>query len=73
MLKLQGCNPYPLSSYLKALGILRLIVEHRKDPNAKGYWFDDSFILNTSISQDELIDFFFTGISTNPISCALEW
>jgi CRISPR-associated protein Csx17 len=67
MLKLQGCNPYPLSSYLKALGILRLIVEHHKDPNAKGYWLDDSFILSTSISQDELIDFFLREYQPTPL------
>ena len=31
---LTGCSPVPLAHYLKALGILRLIVEQRADGEA---------------------------------------
>jgi CRISPR-associated protein Csx17 len=67
MPKLAGCNPYPLSSYLKALSVLRLIVEHRKDISAKGYWLDDCFIINTQISENELVDFFLHEYQPTPL------
>jgi hypothetical protein len=34
---LHGCTPEPLMSYLKALGILRLVAE-QADPEARGAW-----------------------------------
>src|SRR5699024_2967033 len=34
---LEGCNPLPLSAYLKALGILRLVAE-QVDAEATGSW-----------------------------------
>lgn len=45
-LKLSGCMPEPLMSYLKALGILRLVSE-QKDPEARGWWKDDVFWLRS--------------------------
>jgi CRISPR-associated protein Csx17 len=36
-LELRGCTPEPLMSYLKALGILRLVSE-QKDNNTRGWW-----------------------------------
>ena len=39
---LEGCTPEPLMSYLKALGILRIIAE-QKDPDARGCWRDGAF------------------------------
>ncbi len=35
--ELTGCIPIPLSHYLKALGILRLVSE-QVDTDAKGWW-----------------------------------
>ena len=34
---LHGCAPEPLMSYLKALGVLRLVAE-QADSEAKGAW-----------------------------------
>jgi CRISPR-associated protein Csx17 len=51
---LNGCTPEPLSSYLKALGVLRLIVEQGKDRDAKGSWQIRGFVLETQLSPDEL-------------------
>ena len=64
---LQGCTPEPLASYLKALGILRLIVEQKQDRKAKGYWQNDTFILTTSLSQDDLEKFFLYQYEPTPL------
>lgn len=45
-LELCGCTPEPLMSYLKSLGILRLISE-QKDGDARGWWKDDVFWLRS--------------------------
>ncbi len=67
MIKLSGCKPEPLAHYLKALGILRLVVEQGLDPKAKGYWHDNSFILDTSITAERLLDFFLNEYQPTPI------
>ena len=43
-LELTGCSPEPLMSYLKALGIFRLVAE-QKDKDARAWWQNDSFCL----------------------------
>lgn len=43
---LPGCTPEPLMSYLKALGILRLVSE-QKDGEARGWWQNDVFWLRS--------------------------
>ena len=54
---LAGCSPTPLAHYLKAVGILRLVAE-QKDPNCRGAWRDDNFVLATVLSREELEGFF---------------
>lgn len=63
---LHGCSPEPLSNYLKALGILRLVVE-KLDPKAKGYWCNDTFMLATAKSEQELVDFFLNDYQPTPL------
>ena len=46
--ELAGCTPEPLMTYLKALGILRLVSE-QKDPAARGWWKNDVFCLRSSL------------------------
>ncbi|KYC38583.1 hypothetical protein WA1_35960 [Scytonema hofmannii PCC 7110] len=67
MLRLSGCTPIPLSHYLKALGVLRLVVEQRFDPNAKGFWMDDSFVLATELSPNDLVQFFLYDYKPTPL------
>jgi CRISPR-associated protein Csx17 len=67
MIKLSGCKPEPLAHYLKALGVLRLVVEQGLDPQAKGYWHDRSFFLDTSITEEQLLDFFLNEYAPTPI------
>lgn len=64
---LWGCTPEPLSNYLKALGVLRLIVEQKQDPQAKGYWHNDAFVLATRLTQDELEKFFLYHYQPTPL------
>ncbi len=51
---LKGCSPAPLAHYLKALGILRLIVEQGADREARGWWQDECFCLLSTLSRDQL-------------------
>lgn len=64
---LRGCTPEPLSNYLKALGVLRLIVEQKQDPQAKGYWHNDDFVLVTRLTQDQLETFFLYQYKPTPL------
>ncbi len=57
-LVLTGCVPTVLASYLKALGIHRLISE-QLDPGATAYWdADDRFVLCSTADRGELLRFF---------------
>jgi CRISPR-associated protein Csx17 len=66
-ISLPGCTPEPLSSYLKALGVLRLLVEQGQDPKAKGYWQNDVFFLVTCLSEKELEQFFLHQYQPTPL------
>lgn len=45
---LGGCSPTPLASYLKALGVLRLLGEQRPQWQVRGAWRADHFVLKSS-------------------------
>ena len=62
---LSGCKPRPLGSYLRALGVLRIVAE-QADPGARGYWRDDGFILLTRLDEDALSAFFLHAWQPNP-------
>ncbi len=66
---LSGCNSEPLISYLKALGVLRLVSEDREhgDPKVRGAWKDGAFVLYSKLSREELVDFFLTHYAPSPI------
>ncbi len=66
VVELPGCTPEPLMSYLKALGVLRLVSE-QADPQALGYWSQDRFVLESKLSRDELVDFFLKDYAPTPI------
>lgn len=63
---LSGCTPGPLMSYLKALGVLRLVSE-QKDSAACGSWEADIFRLRTSLDNKELLAFFVDQYAPTPI------
>lgn len=64
---LPGCTPTPLASYLKALGILRLVAE-QADPDVRGWWQDDCFHLRTRLDEAALQRFFLEDYRPSPIA-----
>lgn len=64
---LDGCTAIPLSSYLKALGVLRLITEQGKDEHARGWWDGWGFRLMTCLSKEDLERFFVEEYCPTPI------
>ncbi|MFY7925887.1 MAG: type I-G CRISPR-associated protein Cas8g1/Csx17 [Aquidulcibacter sp.] len=64
--RLEGCPPQPLASYLKALGIFRLVAE-QADPQALGFWRDERFVLRTSLDEAALLTFFCESYAPSPI------
>ncbi|MGC2238223.1 MAG: type I-U CRISPR-associated protein Csx17 [Pyrinomonadaceae bacterium] len=63
---LRGCAPEPLIHYLKALGVMRLVAE-QLDKNVRGAWTADGFLLETTATEDDLIDFFLNKYEPTPI------
>lgn len=73
-IELAGCQPVPLASYLKSLGILRLISSEANhvcgkaaDPQARGMWRGERFWLETSLDEEELLQFFLQDYAPSPI------
>ena len=71
---LPGCSPTPLASYLKALGVLRLIVSSTSnasgtaaDPQARGWWESERFHLHTRLDREALTRFFLEDYAPSPI------
>lgn len=63
---LRGCAPEPLIHYLKALGILRLVAE-QLDPQVRAAWDDDTFMLETEKTKEDLVDFFLNRYRPTPL------
>lgn len=64
--QLFGARPEPLASYLKGLGVLRLVAE-QTDPEATGRWSDDGFVLGTTLTDDQLTEFFLERYRPTPV------
>lgn len=64
--ELGGCAPRPLGHYLKALGILRLVVE-QADAEARGWWASERFQLSTSLDAAALQRFFLHDYQPTPL------
>jgi len=63
---LPGCHPVPLASYLKGLGLFRLVAE-QVDPDARCYWKNEGFVLVSNLDADKLIDFLLNQYRPSPI------
>lgn len=64
-IKLGGCSPTPLASYLKALGILRLL--SARHPETKAAWRNESLLLQTPLTREEMEQFFLHGYQPTPV------
>lgn len=66
-LALKGCTYEPLSSYLSALAVLRLVSE-QKDSDTKGWWDDlGVFHLDSCLDEESLVNFFLEEYRPTPI------
>ena len=65
-IELGGCTPEPLMSYLKALGIFRIVAE-QSDGNARAWWKNDTFFLHSMLDREELTAFFLDEYKPTPI------
>lgn len=65
-IRLGGCTATPFGSYLKSLGILRLVA-CQADPGARGWWESDIFALDSTLSGDGLARFFLDRYEPTPI------
>ena len=63
---LAGCTAEPLSHYLKALGLLRLVAE-QADHQARGCWLPGGFLLETSLTEQEIEAFFLEQYVPTPV------
>ncbi len=71
---LDGCASAPLASYLKALGVLRLISSdthhvdgQAADPKARGWWEGERFHIRTTLGRPALCAFFLDEYAPSPI------
>ena len=72
--RLDGCAPIPLASYLKALGVLRLVSSPGNNVNgeaadsaARGWWQNERFHLRTRLDRKALLRFFLDDYAPSPI------
>ena len=62
---LAGCNPTPLASYLKGLGVLRILSDY--DPTLKGVWIGQHFRLTSRKSMELLRHYLLDKYAPTPI------
>lgn len=65
-IELDGCAPEPLQSYLKALGIFR-VLSQQVDPTVRAYWRGDQYFLQSPIDASSIRDFFLHRYRPQPI------
>lgn len=65
-IELTGCTPEPLMSYLKSLGIIRLVSE-QVDPGAVGCWRNDHLLLRSKMDEKGLLRFLREEYRPTPI------
>ncbi len=63
---LDGTAPTPLASYLKALGVLRLVSE-QVDSEARGSWRDGRFVLISALDRTRLEHFVLDEYAPTPL------
>ena len=63
---LSGCASTPLASYLKALGVFRIIAT-QADASARGCWHQGRFKLDSQLDGDQLVAFFLKRYEPSPL------
>jgi CRISPR-associated protein Csx17 len=62
---LGGCSPTPLASYLKALGVLRLL--SARHPETRAAWRNESLLLQTPLTREQMEQFFLHDYQPTPV------
>lgn len=65
-LRLPGCQPSPLSGYLKALGLLR-VISRQTDESARGRWSAGAFELRSTLDEGQLTAFLLERYEPSPV------
>ena len=65
-IQLTGCPFQPMSAYLKALAIFRLVAE-QADTNARAFWDNEYFVLVSKLEKPDLVDFFLNRYRPTPV------
>ena len=65
-IRLDGCRPEPLSSYMAGMGVFRIVAE-QKDPDVQAYWENDRLVLETGLGREDLADFLLHGYEPSPV------
>lgn len=63
---LDGCKPEPLSSYLKGLGVFRLVAE-QADPKARSRWTEAGLQLESTLPRQQLVEFLASTYRPTPL------
>ena len=66
MIRLDGCKPTLLASYMKGMGVFRVTAE-QKDSDVRVFWERDRLVLETNYSGDELVDFLLSKYEPSPV------
>lgn len=65
-IRIPGCRPEPLSSYLKALGLIRLLAA-QVSPSITSRWVGDELSVETDLSVDQLVSFLVDEYAPTPL------
>lgn len=65
-MRLDGCRPEPLSSYMAGMGVFRLTAE-QNDPSVRAFWENDRLVLETGRGREDLVDFLLHGYEPSPV------
>ena len=66
MIRLDGCRPSTLSSYMAGMGVFRLTAE-QKNPGVRAFWERDRLVLETDLTRDDVIGFLLHEYEPSPV------
>lgn len=64
--RLAGCRPEPLSSYLKGLGLVRVLAE-QQDADLRTWWQGDELWVRSTLDLDGIVDFLYHRYRPTPL------
>ena len=57
-IEMGGCKKDVIMHHLKGLGMFKIIAEQSKDPKATAMWDGSTFVIETSMTKERLVEFF---------------